>query len=306
MAKIKGNKRKSQKKINYLIAIAVVFISFIGSLLWPDLFSVSKGMPDEAKTAATKVHVIDVGQGDAVLLEDNGKFALIDAGEKTSQDLLVKYLKNAKVTTLDYMIMTHPHSDHIGGMSEVINNFKVEKMLFPQFEKAPISTTSIFEKLLDDIEQSNIPTEIMKKGDTFALGNAVINVLSDGVKSDNQNNISPAILFEANGLKYLSTGDGEKISEKDIIETVKSVNVDIFKAAHHGSDTSNTQDFLTHMRPKFVAISVGEQNAYGHPSQKVLNTLNDLSINYMRTDINGTIIVYVNPENKTSVVSLNK
>ena len=234
-------------------------------------------LPEEAAGAATKVHFIDVGQGDAVLLEQNGAFALIDAGEREAADGLVAYLQAAGVAKLDLLVMTHPHADHIGGMQAVLDAFPVDKAVLPDFAKAPMPTTSTFLNLLDAIREKQIPTVTARAGDVFPLGEGTLTVLGDGVAAENLNDISLVTLFEAPGLRCLSSGDGEKAVEDAVLASGADVHADVFKAAHHGSSTSNTQAFLDAVRPQAVVVSCGAGNSYGHPHSEALAALTRLA-----------------------------
>ena len=158
-----------------------------------------------------------MGQGDAVLLEQNGAFALIDAGEREAADGLVAYLQAAGVAKLDLLVMTHPHADHIGGMQAVLDAFPVDRAVLPDFAKAPMPTTSTFLNLLDAIREKQIPTVTARAGDVFPLGEGTLTVLGDGVAAENLNDISLVTLFEAPGLRCLSSGDGEKAVEDAVL-----------------------------------------------------------------------------------------
>ena len=234
-----------------------------------------------------------MGQGDAVLLEQNGAFALIDAGEREAADGLMAYLQAAGVAKLDLLVMTHPHADHIGGMQAVLDAFPVDRAVLPDFAKAPMPTTSTFLNLLDAIREKQIPTVTARAGDVFPLGEGTLTVLGDGVAAENLNDISLVTLFEAPGLRCLSSGDGEKAVEDAVLASGADVHADVFKAAHHGSSTSNTQAFLDAVRPQAVVVSCGAGNSYGHPHNEALAAFANVGAQVYRTDTEGTIIAYV-------------
>ena len=231
------------------------------------------GIPSDAQGAQTKIHFIDVGQADATLLEQNGAFALVDAGTQDAQQDLLDYLHEAGVEELDYVIMTHPQSDHIGGMRAVLD------------------------ELMARIGEQQNPAIVMTAGDTYTLGDATITVLLDGVESDNVNNISPILLFEAPGVRFLMEGDAEKQVERAALENGTDLRATLFKAGHHGSATSNTEEFVQAVHPRIAVVSCGENNSYGHPHEDVLETFRREGVQVFRTDLNGTVVAYVDEEN---------
>lgn len=298
----KSKRRKPyQKKITMFAAAIIVAASAIISLLFPDAFKIKNTAIEATQGANTKVHFIDIGQGDSVLLESSGSFALIDAGDIQSKQQVTEYLKTAGVKSLDYLIITHGHADHIGAMDSVINNFEVKKILMPQFEKAPIPTTAVFKNLIDLINNKNISAEIMTAGNAYNLGIGKIEILSDGIETDNQNNISPFIKFTSEKLIYLCAGDAEKAAEKEILEKSISLKANVFKASHHGSTTSNTKQLMAAINPKLVVISCGLKNDFGHPHKEVLNIFKTYSANVYRTDKNGAVIAYIDETSELAV-----
>ena len=240
----------------------------------------------------TGVHFIDVGQGDAVLLEESGEFALIDAGPPEGKDTLLAYLKQAGVERLRYVAMTHPHADHIGGMQAVLENFPVDMVLLPDLQKAAYPTTSTFLKLLEKMVQLGLPAETMQLGNQYGLGTGNVTVVHDGVLTgDNYNLISTALMFEANGLRYLSTGDGEKANEAAMLESDFDLHANLFKAGHHGSHTSNTYGLLSQVEPQIVVVTCAAGNSYGHPHREPLKTFEEVGAVLLRQDRDSCVLV---------------
>ncbi|MDL2254401.1 MBL fold metallo-hydrolase, partial [Ruminococcaceae bacterium OttesenSCG-928-I18] len=246
--------------------------------------------PEPDMTAA--VHFLDVGHGDAVLMESGGEYALLDAGPSEGIDNLMSYLAYLEIDSLKYLIMSHPHEDHIGGMQTVVEYVPVEQVLLPDFDKGPYPTTSTFEKLLDAMLEKELPTSTMRTGEEYPLGNGSIEVLQDGVEHDgNFNLLSPMLLFEAGDMRFLATGDAEKANEKAALESGVSLWATLYKAAHHGSSTSNTPEFLEEVNPWLTVIPCGKDNIYGHPHREVLEDLEALGSGILRTDVDGFIRV---------------
>lgn len=212
------------------------------------------------------VHFIDVGQGDAILVEADGEFALIDAGPPEGEENLVAYLRAAGVETLRYVVMTHPHADHIGGMQAVVERFGVSLVLLPDLAKAPYPTNALFLGLLEAMTARGVPAETGRAGGVYPLGAGALTVLYDGLATeDNLNLISLMILFEGGGLRFLATGDAEVQNERQLLESAADVRAQIFSAAHHGSSTSNSAAFIAAVRPSLVVIGSAQNNSYGHP-----------------------------------------
>ena len=236
---------------------------------------------------ALRVHFVDVGQGNAVLIELAGKYMLVDGGDKNKKDTVASYLKSNDVQELEYVVATHPHADHIGGLPTVLRNFDVKKILMPDVQ----SQTLIFEDLLYAIQDTDIGISIPALGDIFALGDAMITVVAPVREyGDNLNNASIGIRIDFHNTSFLLAGDAESASEQDMLSSIYDLQADVFLANHHGSNTSNHEDFLRAISPSYVVISVGAENTYGHPSVSVMERLDDLGITHYRTDEYGTII----------------
>ena len=266
---------------------------------WNELFSaasVSNGAPASgaggAPAGSAQVHFIDVGQGDAVLLEQGGEFALIDCGTEDCETELLSYLEQAGVTRLKLLVMTHPHADHIGSMDAVLKKIPVERLVLPQLEKAAnYPTAACFEHVVAAAENKKVDTAEAKDGDVYTVGGATLTVLGTGVESDGYNNISLSLLFRYGDFRFLDTGDGEKEAEQALLASGQDLSADVFKAAHHGSHTSNTADFLQAVHPGTVVISCGLNNDYGHPNQEALDAFDAVGAKVYRTDLQGSVVV---------------
>ncbi len=241
----------------------------------------------EDKKGDLKVHFIDVGQGDSTFIEfPNGETMLIDAGEWTEAEKVIDYINKCGANKIDYLIVTHPHSDHIGGLSYVINEFETGKMYMPKVSHQ----TKTFENLLDAIEENDLPVFSAKEGvvicENEQLKIQIIAPVSDGYES--LNDYSAVIRLDYGETSFLFMGDAEQISENEI---EADVNVDVYKVGHHGSKTSSSKEFLYRVMPEIAVISVGEDNDYGHPSKPVLTRLNEIGAKILRTDECGDIVI---------------
>lgn len=235
------------------------------------------------------IHYIDVGQGDSILIQVNNKNLLIDAGPKSDKKKLFNYLSSLNLNKLDYVIATHPHEDHIGNMSDVIDDYNVLAFYAPKVQ----STTKTFEKMIDSLKSKNLKINVIKKGtDSINLGdNTKVTVFSPTKDSyEDLNNYSPVIKIEYGKTSFLFTGDAQKDVEKEILSTNEDISADILKVGHHGSSTSTTNDFLKKVNPSIGVISVGKDNTYNHPNDDTIKRLNENKVTIYRTDKDGTVV----------------
>ncbi len=234
-----------------------------------------------------KIYFFDVGQADSILLTSNEQTMLIDAGANETGKTVVKNLQNLGVTKIDYLVGTHPHEDHIGGLDDVINNFEIGTIYMPKIQ----TNTKNFEDVLDAVKNKNLKITAPKVGDTFNVGNINCEIMScDSKLAEKENNLnlsSIVIRAEFKEQSYLFMGDAETKNENS--RTWKQANV--LKVGHHGSDTSSSKNFLNQIKPQIAIIQVGKDNSYGHPKQEILNRLAKLGILIYRTDEKGNILL---------------
>ena len=229
--------------------------------------------------AEFQVHVIDVGQGDSVLVMADGQAMLIDAAESKSANKIISYLQAQNVTELEYAATTHLHADHIGGYPKVMTAVKPKNVIESICPDTILPTTKVYEKYLQGIEASGAKYQEMKAGDTFTLGNADITVLAPiSEHASSLNNTSLVLRVQYDDVVCIFTGDMELPEEKTLVASSVEMpedflKADFLKAGHHGSDTSSGADFLAKVQPKYVGISCGVDNKYGHPAQSTLEHL---------------------------------
>ncbi|WP_291649050.1 ComEC/Rec2 family competence protein [Clostridium sp.] len=235
-----------------------------------------------------RVHFIDVGQGDSILVQVNNKNLLIDSGPNESEDKLKKYLKELKTPKFDYIIATHPHEDHIGNMSYIINNFEVLNFYAPKVE----NSTKAFETMVESLIRKDMKIKVLKANiKSIDLGkNIVVDIFSPLSNSyADINNYSPIIKISYGNTSFLFTGDAEELSENEVLNAGFDLKCDVLKIGHHGSSSSTSENFLKASNPSIAVISVGEDNTYGHPTDTVLSRLKKTKV--YRTDINGNIVI---------------
>jgi beta-lactamase superfamily II metal-dependent hydrolase len=246
------------------------------------------------------LHFLDVGQGDSILVQfPNGKIMLIDAGSADMGTRVTSYLKSLGITTIDALVITHPHEDHIGGMSTVLNNFAVKQVYdigYPQ-------TTDVYMNLLTMIDQKNIPYDTLKSGDSISPDPTVpVQVLNppNSFFSDVNDN-SLVLKVKDNKVSFLLMGDAGFDAEARLLSNGYDISSDVLKVAHHGSDDATGYGFLSAVEPKISIIEVGP-NSYGHPTSEVLQRLQQIGSKIYRTDLNGNIRVTTNGLTYTVII----
>lgn len=230
-----------------------------------------------------RVYCLDVGQGDSILVVNNRQTMLIDASTNEMGSTVVQYLKDLGITKIDYLVGTHPHEDHIGGLDNVIKNFEIGKIFMPKRS----ANTKTFEDVLDAVAEKNLKISSPSIGDTFDVGYATCEIMSIKNDAEDTNESSIVIQMDFDGVKYLFTGDAEHS-----VENSRAWNeIDVLKVGHHGSKSSTTKTFLDQTKPKVALISVGQDNTYGHPTEEVLKRLNNIGAKVYRTDEDESILI---------------
>lgn len=267
-------------KKKYTVILTIIFMVLAGA------FELFQGTVAITPGEELKVHFLDVGQGDSIFIElPTNETILIDASIKDASDKIINYLKEEKVSKIDYVFATHPHSDHIGGMSAVIKAFDIGQIYMPK----AVTTTKTYENLLLTIKDKNLKIKTAKAGNTIIdTDDLKLVVLAPNQDSyESLNNYSIVLKLTYKEKSFLFTGDAETLSEKEITGDVEA---DVLKVGHHGSRTSTSQAFLNKVNPSYAVISVGLNNDYKHPHQEVLDRLEKKNIKIYRTDQNGDII----------------
>ena len=282
-----------------LIAAAAITLSELhgGALpTWDELASMAKiTEPSASYSRCLAVHFIDVGQGDSILVQaPTGETMLIDAGERGNERTVTRYVRKYGDGTLEYVVATHPHSDHIGSMDDVIRAFKVSNVLMPRLSKENTPTHAFYKDMLRAIRQSGAKTIAAKPGFSFPFGKGTATVLSPAGQTDELNDMSVVLRLDWGGTSFLFTGDAETAAEQQILcgRYAEYLDVDVLKVGHHGSGTSSCTAFLSAVSPQYAVISCGAGNDYGHPHEQTLERLGQLGTTVLRTDTMGSIRMY--------------
>ncbi len=283
--------KKVTKLLTVLLAsvLACLSLSACSEFTVSDLYDEYLGGGSDAtlEEGVMAVHFFDVGQGDSEFIQfPNGDTMLIDAGESDKASTVISNIKNLGVSEITYIIATHPHSDHIGGLSKVIDEFDVGTVYMPDAE----STSYVYENLLTSIENEGCDVVEAKAGVTIISEsnlNAYLISPSSSSYSD-LNNYSAVLRLTYGDVTYLFMGDAEEVIEKEI---TSDVSADVIKVGHHGSQYSSTIDFVNRVRPKYAVIEVGQGNSYGHPTEEAISNWQSVGAEILRTDLSSNIII---------------
>ena len=285
----KRRKKKTGKGIGIVIGIlALIAALYFGKDAIIGAFTDNPAAP--VSGGEVQFHFIDVGQGDAALIRTEAGDILIDAGTNSSEDELKAYLNSLGVTDIEYAVFTHPHEDHIGGADMVLNTYNVKRVILPNAS----STSKTFERMMDAIETEGCEVIEATPDKTYQVGELTLTVLAPISKSYTEtNNYSVVIRADYGETSVLFTGDAEVDSEEEMLARYRlkgTLDCDLLKSGHHGSDTSSSQEFLDAVTPTYAVISVGEGNTYDHPKQETLTKYEAMGITVYRTDKEGSIV----------------
>ena len=306
MKKIKLTKAQKKKLFSILVVLVVVciagFLSHRGESIQPlveyfpfleEIFpqeSVPAGAP-VMDGAGLRVHILDVGQADCILIQGPEKVLVIDGGESGDASTIIQYLQKQGVERIDYYLNTHPHSDHYGGITQGMQAIPTGEFFHHPVPEEHTPTTRSYQKLIQYLLDSKTKTTVLDPGDTLDLGGgAVLTILAplEGYEDMNNNSLVGRLTFGERA--FLFTGDAEKKSEKAILESGVELSADVYSIPHHGSNTGMTQKFLDQVKPQYATISVGKDNDYGHPHRDTIQRLSEGEVPCLRTDLLGNIV----------------
>lgn len=249
---------------------------------------VSNEIKEESKATTTKIHFVDTGQSDCILIEDSGEFMLIDGGDRDDDETVVNYLKSVGVKDLKYIVGSHYDADHIGGLDAVAKAFGLNEVYVPNGS----ADTKVYKDFIQACMNKGLQPSVPLPDVTFNLGGATFKFLNTQGGYGDRNNDSLVVELTSNNTKALFMGDAEREAESMILNQLKDV--DILKVGHHGSHSSSTPEFLDKVQPEVAIIQVGKGNKYGHPHEETMKQLQQRGIEVHRNDECGTIIYEIN------------
>lgn len=248
-----------------------------------------------------KIHYIDVGQADCIVIQlPHNKTAIIDGGNKGDFEVIDKYLQSLGIKTIDYLIATHPHEDHIGSLPLLIKSYSVGAVYMPKVT----ANTKVFEDMLLEIKAKGLRINIAEAGvKLIDMDDIKLSIIApNNIKYDELNEYSAVVKLIYKSTSFLFTGDAEAISEKEMLNNSYDIKADVLKVGHHGGRSSTTKDFLRKVAPKYAIISVGKDNDYGHPHRETIERLKASGADIYSTDEQGTIVAI----SDGSIITINK
>ncbi len=298
--------RKNAKNKKIIISILSVIIVLVLSLFSEQLKPLFEPLEADGTRIDSEfsVHFINVGQGDCTLIKTPDGNMLIDAGENGYEKTVLDYLEAQGVDSLKYLVATHPHSDHIGGVAEVLDAVPTEKIIMPRLSKNNTPTTVTYEKMLTAIKNSGAKVIAAKLGNEYSFSGVEFTVLAPFEQDENLNNMSVVLKLNYSGYSFIFSGDAEKEVENQILKAGYDISADVYKGAHHGSSTSNSKKFVRAINPTYAVLSYEEGNSYGHPHRETVELFNEEGIVYYSTADYGTIIFTVD-NNVLDILAVN-
>lgn len=265
--------KRIRKKLIAFLAMLLIGITVVSNIEQPD---------GELLT----VHFIDVGQGDAILLQYEGTNVLVDTGTESQYKNLTNYLRKIGVKQINDLVVTHPDADHMGASDLVIQDYKVSQIYMTKYK----NNTNEYKQMIKAIKKYEVKRINVKEGSKIPVGKLKAQVLAADSNAEDSNSSSIVMKLKHGNNSFLFTGDAPAKAENRI-NKIYDLKVDVLKVAHHGSSYSSPISCIKAESPQFAVISVGKDNRYGHPVETVLKRLNKYSGKVLRTDEDGTIVI---------------
>ncbi len=290
---------KRRKSINSKIitVAAVLLVAVLSLFLTKNFIPIDKvfeesGLRNTQQASADKMYVsfIDVGQGNCTLLRCGGKAILVDSGEVGAAQTVINYIKNLGIDELNCVLVTHPHTDHMGAMTKILYEFKIDDLIMPEIPEEIIPTNKTYEKFLTAVSDNAGNVIAAKPGETYSYGEMKLEIFAPLRDYDNLNDMSAVSRISYGDTSVMFTGDATTTVEKDLLKKNINYSATVLNVGHHGSKTSSSEAWLRAVNPKYAVISCGVNNDYGHPHSLITKRLEEFGIEYFETDLLGTIV----------------
>ena len=290
---------KRRKSINSKIitVAAVLLVAVLSLFLTKNFILIDKvfeesGLRNTQQVSADKMYVsfIDVGQGNCTLLRCGGKAILVDSGEVGAAQTVINYIKNLGIDELNCVLVTHPHTDHMGAMTKILYEFKIDDLIMPEIPEEIIPTNKTYEKFLTAVSDNAGNVIAAKPGETYSYGEMKLEIFAPLRDYDNLNDMSAVSRISYGDTSVMFTGDATTTVEKDLLKKNINYSATVLNVGHHGSKTSSSEAWLRAVNPKYAVICCGVNNDYGHPHSLITKRLEEFGIEYFETDLLGTIV----------------
>ncbi|MBR2806346.1 MAG: MBL fold metallo-hydrolase [Oscillospiraceae bacterium] len=279
------------------LVASVLVLALIAGLVYAgyvyDVFGTIKQalFPPEVEVSAEvtelSVHILDVGEGSAALIESDGRYGLIDGGPREKSSFVVAYLKQLGIESLDFVIVSHYDADHLSGAVGVINVFKIDKLYAPGY----VSGTSIYQSFIASAGLKGLVPISPEAGDSFSFGSSTVTFIGPSRYDHYTENDNSIVVKVSNGSSsFLFTGDAEREAEKEMLASGEDLRSTVLIVGHHGSSSSTSEPFFVSVLPEYAVISCSSDNSYGHPSKAVIDILRRYGTKVYRTDEHGTVV----------------
>lgn len=291
----KENKKPGARRIIVICAVLAV-LAVVILVIALNAGSIAK-LLGQNNTLAVKpaegeaiIAALNVGQSNCTVIIAGDSVVMIDSGDANAAPEILSFMNAYGINRIDYLIMTHPHTDHIGSMSEVIRHAKIGELLFVPITGQLTPTNYTYYELIQTISNRNINMRAVTEGETIPLNLGQLRIIAADGTRDSLNNCSMVVSYEIGSMRAMFMGDAEKAVEYAILDSGADIKSDILFVGHHGSYTSSYRDFINAVKPKYAVISCGANNSYGYPHDVVLENLNGVGARICRTDLDGNII----------------
>lgn len=291
-------KERTRLLILTILAIVAIIISILevsGITNWNKINSFIGAVNGVSQQDTDfSVYYLDVGQSDCSIVVSGEDVMIIDTGTYTQWDNIQEALHSLNIDTINYLVISHQHDDHMSCAEEIMRVYDVKNIIMPKLSKENLVESETYERLLRSIANYDVNPIVAEHGNKFPLGDATVNIFAPLKQYSELNNMSIVLKIVYGDTSFLFQGDAESQVEDDLLDSGYNLTADVLKLGHHGSKTSSTEDYIDTVNPKVGIISCGKDNTYGHPRAIITEYLEERDIDYYITASSGDIIATSN------------